>query len=380
MYRNVAYLSRDQIMRVFTWDEDGTRVSYDIPYQPYYYMEPSDGRKGDKVSLYDTPLIKFEFPNEYRRRQAIDRLLEQEKRKDQQDRGSVRLFESISTVQQFLVDRYWKQNSDVEFSQHPIKVMFLDIETYSPNEFPVPDKAADTVNVITVYDSIDKQFYTWGLKAYTPDKDNVTYKHCRSERELLLSFVEHLQKDYPDILSGWNSEFFDIPYLVNRIKRVLGDEVANRLSPINVIYNRNLISKFGKYNTRWHLKGVSCVDYLDVYKKFTQGLRESYKLDDVGEHELGEKKVEYGDMNLSSLADSDWKTFVDYNIQDVNLLVKMEEKLQYLELLRMLAYVGLTPFENAMGTLNVITGAAVIEARKGEVIVPTFVSEKAEGR
>ena len=104
MYRNVAYLSRDQIMRVFTWDEDGTRVSYDIPYQPYYYMEPNDGRKGDRVSLYDTPLIKFEFPNEYRRRQAIDRLLEQEKRKDQQDRGSVRLFESISTVQQFLVD------------------------------------------------------------------------------------------------------------------------------------------------------------------------------------------------------------------------------------------------------------------------------------
>ena len=100
-------------------DEDGTRVSYDIPYQPYYYMEPNDGRKGENISLYDTPLIKFEFPNEYRRRQAIDRLLEQEKRKDQQDRGSVRLFESISTVQQFLVDRYWKQNSATDL---PVKV------------------------------------------------------------------------------------------------------------------------------------------------------------------------------------------------------------------------------------------------------------------
>jgi DNA polymerase elongation subunit (family B) len=166
---------------------------------------------------------------------------------------------------------------------------------------------------------------------------------------------------------------FDIPYLVNRITKVLGEEVVERLSPVNVVYNRNLVSQFGKYNTRWHLKGMSCVDYLDVYKKFSQGLRESYKLDDIAEYELGEKKVDFGNMNLATLADKDWKTFVDYNIQDVNLLVKMEEKLQYLELLRMLAYVGLTPFENAMGTLNVITGAAVIEARKNELVVPTFV-------
>jgi DNA polymerase elongation subunit (family B) len=168
--------------------------------------------------------------------------------------------------------------------------------------------------------------------------------------------------------------------LVNRIQKVLGDEVAKRLSPVDVIYSRNIVSKFGKYNTRWHLKGVSCVDYLDVYKKFSQGLRESYKLNDVGEHELGEKKVDFGDMNLATLADTDWKTFVDYNIQDVNLLVKMEEKLQYLELLRMLAYVGLTPFENAMGTLNVITGAAVVEGRKNELIVPTFVTDKETSR
>ena len=186
-----------------------------------------------------------------------------------------------------------------------------------------------------MYDNITKKFFTWGLGPYKTDRTDVIYKHCSSERELLLSFVQYIESDYPDIISGWNSELFDIPYLVNRITKVVGEDAAKRLSPINVIYSRDLISQFGKYNTRWHLKGLSCVDYLDVYKKFSQGLRESYKLDSIATHELGEKKVDYGDMNLATLADQDWNTFVDYNIQDVNILVKMEEKLQYLELLRM---------------------------------------------
>ena len=368
MYRNVAYMSRDQTVRLYTWDKDGKRVWFDLPYRPYLYIEPGTKQRSDKISLFKTNLRKKEFANEYRRREYIN-----DQSRQRCSDGPLRIFESVSAPQQFLIDQYWQQSSTPEFSQFPIKVCFVDIETYSPDAFPTPERASDTVNVITVYDSIDKKFYTWGLGEYTTERDDVVYKNCSSERELLLSFVQYIESDHPDILSGWNSEMFDIPYLVNRITKVLGEEVVERLSPVNVVYNRNLVSQFGKYNTRWHLKGMSCVDYLDVYKKFSQGLRESYKLDDIAEYELGEKKVDFGNMNLATLADKDWKTFVDYNIQDVNLLVKMEEKLQYLELLRMLAYVGLTPFENAMGTLNVITGAAVIEARKNELVVPTFV-------
>lgn len=368
MYRNVAYMSRDQTVRLYTWDKDGKRVWFDLPYRPYLYIEPGTKQRSDKISLFKTNLRKKEFANEYRRREYIN-----DQSRQRCSDGPLRIFESVSAPQQFLIDQYWQQSSTPEFSQFPIKVCFVDIETYSPDAFPTPERASDTVNVITVYDSIDKKFYTWGLGEYTTERDGVVYKNCSSERELLLSFVQYIESDHPDILSGWNSEMFDIPYLVNRITKVLGEEVVERLSPVNVVYNRNLVSQFGKYNTRWHLKGMSCVDYLDVYKKFSQGLRESYKLDDIAEYELGEKKVDFGNMNLATLADKDWKTFVDYNIQDVNLLVKMEEKLQYLELLRMLAYVGLTPFENAMGTLNVITGAAVIEARKNELVVPTFV-------
>jgi DNA polymerase elongation subunit (family B) len=155
--------------------------------------------------------------------------------------------------------------------------------------------------------------------------------------------------------------------------RVFNEDTCNRLSPVGTIWSRTIRTQFGREAARWFIDGISCIDYLDVYKKFSIGLRESYKLDSIAELELGEKKVDYGNINLATLADTDWQTFVEYNVQDVNLLVRMEEKLRYLELLRMLAYTGLTSFEAAMGTLPVITGAAVIEARKKNMILPTFV-------
>ena len=377
MYRNIAYLPDEKCVRLFTWDEDGKRMSVDIPHKPYFYMETT--QKADGISIFNTPLKKFEFPVEYRRGEQIRQMVRAQR--ENGDKIKVRIFENISVLQQFLLDRYWELNDTPEFTKNPLKIHFIDIETYSPDDFPVPDKAKDTVNVITLWDSLEKHFYTWGLQRdYKPTLDNVTYKKCRSERDLLLSFVEHIEKDHPDIISGWNSEFFDMPYLMNRITKILGEEVANRLSPVNVSYKREFRGKFGNMNTRWHLKGVSCVDYLDVYKGFTQGLRESYKLNNIAELELGERKVEYGEQNLASLADNDWQTFVDYNIQDVNLLVRMEEKLQFMMLLRMLAYVGLTPLENAMGTINVVTGAAVIEARSQGQIVPTFEVERSGDR
>ena len=133
------------------------------------------------------------------------------------EKVSVRVFENLSVLQQFLIDRYWQVNDTPEFTEHPLKIQFIDIETYSPDEFSVPEFAKDTVNVITLWDSLENHFYTWGLqKDYKPTLDNVTYKKCKSERDLLLSFVEHIEKDHPDIISGWNSEFFDMPYLMDR--------------------------------------------------------------------------------------------------------------------------------------------------------------------
>ena len=142
MYRSVAYLSRQQTMRLFTWNEKGERIHVDLPYNPYYYKEIDPKRKGERTSLFNTPLKKVEFENEYRRRESIAR---QKEDKRYSSETEVRIFENVSPPQQFLIDQYWEQNSTPEFSKFPIKIMFLDIETYSPDAFPDPDKANDTI-------------------------------------------------------------------------------------------------------------------------------------------------------------------------------------------------------------------------------------------
>ena len=358
MYRNVAYLPRDQLMRLFTWDKEGKRISYDTTCEPYIYLETNN--HSDCTSIFNTKLKKKRFRNQAERSRYI------------KDNKVTRIFENINVQQQFLIDAFWEQNETPEFTHHPIRTLFIDIETYSPDVFPKPDDPQHTINIITVYDSIRKHFITWGLKPYNKKTEHLTYIYCKTEKDLLSKFINYFCSDYPDILSGWNSEFFDVPYIINRIARILGEDEAKRLSPVGYIRPITFTGKFGREQVRWHIEGVSCVDYLDIYKRFCPVLRESYKLDAIGETELSQNKVDYGDTNLSSLADDNWELFVEYNIQDVNLLVRLEEKLQYLVLLRMIAYAGLTTFEGALGSLSVITGLCAIRARTRDQRIPTF--------
>ncbi len=361
MYRNVAYLPRDQVVRLFTWDETGKRIAVDSTYEPYIYLETNN--HADCKSIFNTSLKKKKFRNQAERGRYL------------KDNKVTRIFENFSVHQQFLLDAFWRDNEKPDFNRHSLRVLFIDIETYSPDEFPKPDDPQHTVNVITAYDTLQKHFYTWGLKKYVKKAPNTTYTYCTDEKMLFSKFLDYIESDYPDILSGWNSEFFDIPYIINRCTKILGEDETKRLSPVRNLRPRTFRGKFGKEQVHWHIEGVSCVDYLDIYKRFCPTLRDSYKLDRIGEIELGQRKIDYGDTNLSALADTNWETFVDYNIQDVNLLVNLEEKLQYLQLLRMIAYAGLTTLEGALGSLSVITGLCAIKARERNQRIPTFSKE-----
>jgi DNA polymerase elongation subunit (family B) len=371
MYRNVVYDPGGQSMRLFTWDKTGKRITINASYNPYFYYEDPTGKDGN--SLFNTKLTKRTFSTSYERGVETGQY---KNRHGERRANTKRVFENLKPDHQFLIDSFWETYDDEDFANHPLKIWFLDIETYSPHEFPKPEEAAHPINIITIYDSIEEKFYSWGTKPYKSQKKDQIYTYCQSERDLLVKFIEFMEKDYPDIITGWNSDFFDIPYIVRRVEKLLGTDELPRLSPVSdlksPIYSRELPGEFYKNRERFYIKGVSCIDYLDIYKIFTQGLRESYKLDSIAKVELGEQKVDYGNTNLSSLADEDWKTFVEYNIQDVRLLVRLEEKLSFLSLVRMLAYVGLVPLESALGTITVVTGAAVIQARKDGKIVPTF--------
>ena len=363
-YRNAAYDARSQEIEIFTWSEDGDRISYRTKFYPYIFLEDP---KGEYQSIFKTKLRKKSFPNNY------------EKLKYIKETGIRRVFENFGAVHHCLIDTYHKYNETEEFSKFPIKIYYVDIECVEKNAMPDPNNPQTPINVITVYDNFTKMFYVWGLKPYTPKQSNVKYIHCVSEIELLHKFIEFMKDDPCDVLSGWNSSFFDIPYIVNRIHALLGELAASELSPIKRVYTRTFMGKFGREQIQWQIDGISCVDYLDIYKRFSFKNQESYKLDYIGEMELNEKKVDYGDRDLYDLMVEDWELFVDYNIQDVNLLVKLEEKLQYISLLRMLANVGLTTLEGAMGTLGVITGSTAIRARLKGQHIPTFVRDADTG-
>lgn len=364
-YRNIYYNGKDKCITLFTWDKDGKRIKLDSTFEPYFYVENSHG---EAQSIYGTKLVKKTFRSQYERFKYL------------KDTNLKRVFENLPATQQYLVDMFWKDNETPEFSQHPIKVMFLDIEVYAPDDFPHANEAKAPVNVITIYDSLAKKFFTWGLKDYTSTESDVKYVKCSTEKEIFIKFIEYFERDYPDILTGWNSEFFDIPYIINRCTKILGEEFTKRLSPANNVYSRSIKGQFGVEQIRWYIDGVSLIDYLDVYKRFSAGVRESYKLASIAEAELGEGKVDFGAMNLATLADQDWKTFIDYNIQDVRLLTKLEDKLKYTELIRMLAYVGLTSFEAAMGSLSVINGATAVRARYRNQKIPSFIRDEEEGK
>ena len=365
-YRNIVYNSREGICSLFTWDEDGNRIVRTSSFEPYLYVEDP---RGDKTSIYGTKVIKRSFDNIFNRNKFL------------QDSGVKRVFENLPGPQQFLLDNYWQENEKPEFTKNPLKVCFFDIETFSPDSFPDIDNPTHPVNVITCHDNLSNKFYTFGLNPYKGNADeNVIYTHCADEQELFIKFLEYLEQDYPDVLTGWNTEGFDIPYIINRIERVLGKEYVNRLSPLGGTFFRVMRGQFGQEKKRYYIDGIACIDYLDIYRRFCLKLRESYKLDAIGEIELGQKKVDFGDMSIAELSQKDWDLFVDYNIQDVNLLVKLEEKLQYLSLLRMLSYVGLTTLEGAMGTIQVINGALSIRARNRGEILSTFVRTVTEGK
>ena len=325
---------------------------------------------GDHVSIYNTKLRKRSFNTQFDRSKFI------------KDLKSNRLFENLTPGQQFLVDECWEYHQDVDFAKNKIRNVFFDIETYSPDSFPSVETGDHAINLITCHDSIEDKFYTWGLaKTFSPQKvegaddiplHKVKYIRCNTEEELLERFLCWIEDDYPDIISGWNSEGFDIPYILVRIANILSEEDTKRLSPVGRVYFRMKRTMFGTEVKRWYIEGISCVDYLDVYKRFKMKMQPSYKLDYIAEAELGYRKLEFGDMSLAELADTDWDRFTAYNIHDVNILVELDKKLEFIALLRMLAYAGLTTFEQAMGTVSTVNGAAASAARARGEYISTF--------
>ena len=309
-----------------------------IPYKKYAYVKNSNGQH---VSLYGDRVKKvFNY-----------------------DKDDPTLHESdVPPTTRFLVDQY--TDSD-EVSEGHRKV-FFDIEVEVTDGFPDVMKANNVITSIALYDFMTETYFTYvfdakkRLQSYT--KDNKVVEVYDTEYEMLNKFFQKYLEIKPTILSGWNSDFFDIPYLYNRAVNVLGVSVANLLSPISEVY-------YNEFKKRYVIAGVSCLDYLSLYRKFSFSQQSSYRLDYIGEVEVGMKKVDY-EGTLNDLYENDLQTFIDYNIRDVKILVELDKKLNLIEISRGIAHLGHIPYEEVFMSSRYLEGAILVYLKKLGIVAP----------
>ena len=241
------------------------------------------------------------------------------------------------------MDRYQYQYianeypEEIKFDKDLIKIFTVDIECSAENGFPDIENPVEELLAITVKNQSNKQIITWGTGEYKTDRPDITYVRCKSEKSLIMEFMKFWIKNYPDVITGWNTKFFDIPYLFNRIRNLVDEKILKRFSPWNLV-ERETIFVRGRPQTHYNIFGISMLDYLDLYQKFIPARQESYKLDYIGKVELGKGKDEMPYDTFREWYTKDFQSFIDYNIQDVEIVDGLEDKLKLIELVLTMAY------------------------------------------
>ena len=264
--------------------------------------------------------------------------------------------------------------NDIKFDRSLVRVNNIDIEVESEEGFPEPDKAEYPVISICLRQN-DGIYRVWGLEKYNKSRDDVLFVQCDSEHDLLSKFLDHWRHHYPDIITGWNVRFFDIPYLINRSLKVLGDQRVKQWSPWGNVRERTILMN-GKQNQFYSIEGIEVLDYIEIYKKFTYSLQESYRLDHIAHVELGKNKLSYEEHgNLFTLYKEDYQKFIDYNIRDVELVHELDEKLDLISLVLTMAYRGGVNYTDTLGTTAIWDAIIYRLLCKQKVAVPPKVEK-----
>lgn len=268
---------------------------------------------------------------------------------------------------QYLSDTY--RDAEVNWDMDQVKVFTIDIETSTENGFPDIKSANEEILLITIKELKTKRVITFGSKPYVHGREDVIWVGCNNEQHLLTEFMSFWTKSYPDVVTGWNTDFFDMPYLVRRIARELGQEVANKLSPWGYVNERKTFIK-GNEEIHYDIIGINQLDYLELYKKYTYQKQESYRLDYIAEQELGDRKKENPGDDFKDFYTNHWQQFVDYNIHDVELVDKLEDKMRLIELHLTMAYNAKINPEDVYSQVRMWDTIIYNHLRKKGIVIP----------
>ena len=366
-YTNVARYGNTLLYRGY---KDGHKFEDRIRFAPTLYQADPAGTAytmdGIRVSprLFDTMREVKDYTQQWKDVGGADK----------------KLYGNTNFITQFIQEKF---PDNIDFNRDLVNVSTIDIEVASDDGFPEPDQALHEVITITIKNNIDNIYYVWGLNDYNSaacsidgcNTSNINYVRCANERELLLRFLAHWNSKThcPDVITGWNSRFFDIPYLVNRIVRVVGEDFAKKMSPWELISARDVTIN-GRSQQYYELTGIAQLDYLELFKKFgySYGAQESYKLDHIANVVLGENKLSYEEFSsLHSLYKHNYQKFVDYNIKDVQLVDRLEDKMGLVTLALTMAYRGGVNYTDTLGTTAIWDAIIYRDLCNQGIVAPT---------
>ena len=337
-YTNVSKLGNSILYRGY--NDYGEAITHKYKFQPTFYVPTRE--KTDWKALDGTPLMPMEFDDMKSAKDFYDRM---------KNTAGTKVYGNERFVQQFITNKF---PEEIKFKKRLVNITNIDIEVASDDGFPSPDVAEHPIISIALKSSKSSIYHVWGLGDYIPAEGApIQYRKCDSEEALLVSFLKYWTSNYPDIITGWNVRFFDIPYLINRIAKIGTFAAAKNLSPWKWLREGQVKALIGGSQQYYEIYGMQIVDYLQTFKKlgYSYGPQESYRLDHIAYVVVGEQKLSYEEHgNLHTLYKNDHQKFIDYNIKDVELVERIDEKMGLIELVMTMAYKGGVNYTDVMGT------------------------------
>ena len=347
------------------YNDQGVRVQHKYPFKPKLYLVDQKSTSGWKT-MQGEPVSEIEFSSPSEMRDFT---------KQYEDVDGFKYYGQDSAVKQFIASKF---PGEIKFNKAMTNIVNIDIEVHSEDGFPQPEDALHPITAITIKSSKSPVYEVWGLKEYSvqesPHKHlRIKYRHCESETDLLTRFLKYWTENYPDVVTGWNVRFFDIPYIINRINRLAGhDKASGRLSPWGAIRQKTVQFKNKKMDS-YNIVGVNQLDYYDLFQKFgySYGAQESYRLDHIAHVVLGERKLSYEEFgSLRNLYHENHQLYIDYNIKDVELVERIDEKMDLINLAMTVAYKGGVNFTDVFGTTSIWDSIVYRELNRKKIVVP----------
>ena len=349
-YTNVIQRGNSLLVRGV---EDGQRVSKRVNYRPTLFNKVHEHTGYKTLDGQDVLPRKF------------DSIKEAKAWAEQRENQKI-LFGNTQYPYCYISDEY---PDDVPWDKDQILIVTIDIEVECENGFPNPQDAAEPLLSITMKNHQNKKIVVWGLHEFQNSREDVDYRLCRDEDDLLIKFLDEWRMIYPDIITGWNTEFFDIPYICNRIKNLFGEDFMHKLSPWNNVFAKE-VYQMGRKHQVYSIQGVSALDFFDLYRKFTYTNQERYTLDHIAFVELGERKDGNPFETFKEWYQKDYQSFIEYNIQDVEIVDKLEDKMRLIELCLTMAYDGKVNFTDVLGQVRYWDNVIYNHLRKKNIVIP----------